>query len=224
MTNEFPCATCFKPVVTESPQHERMVTHPRTHPEQYRPGCPCCACKLQRKRAEHQRAWLEPHEVKRAENHAEDDELRFWIRLSVNAMLWPREVVALKREQLVEAIPCAVKLDGSLVELDCKTIHDLLSWRASRQFIARDYRVFHSCERTFHRRFSECLDAAELPDYPPSILRATGIRNRVVAARTMDELDYVRQCARMDSLKSLAPYLDKTIFDKLKLNGRVKWA
>lgn len=197
--------------------------------------CGCCLC-IYKKTLAKQRtldgkiipsAKIEPFLKTTRKTYGEDVWLAF--RLGLNAMLRVQELAAMKCEHfkpegkpLPQVLVVALKKKVEMlyaVDIDpsmASTLRKHMNGRA-------DGALFGIPVRTLQHKFKQVAKLVGLPTLSIHTLRHTGIWNRARSVTNLNDLNYLREQARHESIETTKMYLGYEQEERIQMAKKVRW-
>lgn len=150
-------------------------------------------------------------------------------RLGLNAMLRVQELSALQAihfkpdmKPLPQLNVIALKKKVEIpypVDIDTSTASALKKHMNGRT----EGSVFEIPKRTLQHKFTQVMKALGLTGISIHSLRHTGIYNRARSVTNLNDLNYLRQQARHESIETTKMYLGYELEERLAMAKKVKW-
>lgn len=199
-------------------------------------SCPCCLCVY--KKTLGKRRTLDGklipssrvQELLKTSSEIYGDTVALAFRLGINAMLRVTELASLRAENLkfdakplpqIEIIATKKKVELKYrIDIDPETAESVQKLPGAKG----GGTVFGMPVRTLQHKFKQIAKGMDLGHLSIHTLRHTGVSMRAKSCKTMDELNYVRDQARHESIETTRIYMGFEEQQRVAMAKRIKWA
>lgn len=198
-------------------------------------GCSCCLC-IYKKTLSKRRSLngkiipsIRVTELLRRTAQRYGDGVRLAFRLGINAMLRVQELAGMKTHHVhLEARPLP-RIDVLALKKKVEIVYqvdidpDTAKTLGKRLRTRKDDSLFGMPVRTLQHKFKQVVREMDLGHLSIHALRHTGIWNRARSVTNLNDLNYLREQARHESIETTKLYLGYEQQERMAMARKVKW-